>query len=314
MMATSSIRGPFTGNVAAHIRRQAFSSRKVSPQHQQQSLATVPVPVRWQHRVRPCRSGNVRGYHYHYVTSSSIFDGHYTHPYTRAFSSSGGGSKDDDKASVSDESIDNSEPEDTTATADSNDAPTQDDDDDSDDNNSSKKTHFPWRHESTPLARITEKDDYSGMPNNFRARFLRRLIACREINLTPLHAVPLPFGIVHEWERDLSNNFAVAFRFGMEELLRDVFRGKVAVENSTGGEYDEDGISIDTSVIITENEDDDASEKDVVPYLAEESNEYLKQMFDEDLLAIYQSIDPDNLHLKLSIRPIKATLQHIFAV
>jgi len=37
-------------------------------------------------------------------------------------------------------------------------------------------------------------------------------------------------------------------------------------------------------------------------------------MFDKKLVAKYQSVNPDNLHLKLTVRPVEAKLQHIFAV
>ena len=56
-----------------------------------------------------------------------------------------------------------------------------------------QQTFFPWRHESTETARLLEKDDFSGMPNNFRVRFVRRLVACRELNMTALDAIPIPF-------------------------------------------------------------------------------------------------------------------------
>ena len=70
---------------------------------------------------------------------------------------------------------------------------------------SSSSVHFPWRHSPTPLSRIQNNDDYSGMPNNVRAKFVRKLIAVREMNLSFLDALPtLIPGYRHEWERELS--------------------------------------------------------------------------------------------------------------
>jgi len=189
--------------------------------------------------------------------------------------------------------------------------------DEKDDQEYQKTIHFPWRHESTPTARILENDDLSCMPNNFRARFIRRLVASKELNLPALQAIPLPF-YTHEWETELAINFQTAFGFALEELLSSVFRGRVPVKNDDGG------ISIDTSMmnVVNNKEDDednnplskrdDANDDDTDNLL--ENNSYLKSMFDKKLLAKYQSINPDNLQLKLSVQPIESTLQSIFAV
>ena len=45
-----------------------------------------------------------------------------------------------------------------------------------------------------------------------------------------------------------------------------------------------------------------------------ENDDYLNRMIDKNLLAIYQAVDADKLHLKLSMRPVSATLEHIFTV
>ena len=144
--------------------------------------------------------------------------------------------------------------------------------------------------------RFADKDDLSGMPNNFRARFLRRFLACRELELSPLDAVPLPFGFARAWEDDMAHHFATAFGLALEELLKSIFPGAVVLR-------DDGGISIDTSIT---NEAEQSSG------LVE--NEYLRNMIDRDFVALFQSVDPNELHLKLSMRPINAELQFMFVV
>jgi len=158
--------------------------------------------------------------------------------------------------------------------------------------------HFPWRHESRPLARLLEYDDLSGMPNNFRGRFVRRLVSCKEMNLSPWDAMPIPF-FARGWEEELANNFKSAFEYALEELLSSIHRGTVPVRRDGGV------ISIDTS-----KKDKASTESNLI-----ENNEYLHRMLDKRLIAKYQSFDPDNHHLKLSIGPIKNTnLELIFTV
>ena len=100
-----------------------------------------------------------------------------------------------------------------------------------------KVVEFPWRHQLDPPERILDNDVLSGMPNNFRARLVRRLVACREMNLSAFEAVPLPFGMKFTWERELAENFAIAFGFAVEELLMNVFGGRVQVDKKGGSIY-----------------------------------------------------------------------------
>ena len=83
---------------------------------------------------------------------------------------------------------------------------------------------FPWRHESTPPARVLEQIDFSGMPNNCRARFVRKLIAARELNISFWEVLPFPF-YTHEWENELASNFSMAFGLALQELLCSLFQG-----------------------------------------------------------------------------------------
>ncbi|KAL7544178.1 hypothetical protein ACHAWF_007560 [Thalassiosira exigua] len=176
--------------------------------------------------------------------------------------------------------------------------------------------YFPWRHESTPPGRFHEKDDLSGMPNNFRARFLRRLLASRELNRTTLEAFPLPFGLVHSWEEDLACNFATAFGLALDELLMSVFRGTVEVKNNIGSQGG--AISIDSSIRNESTTHQAAQmgdgEEGGDDYLTE-SDDYLNKMLDKSLLKQFTLPNHERLHLKLTLRqPIKATLQSIFVV
>mmetsp|Transcript_9173 Transcript_9173/g.16584 ORF Transcript_9173/g.16584 Transcript_9173/m.16584 type:complete len:449 (-) Transcript_9173:560-1906(-) len=195
-----------------------------------------------------------------------------------------------------------------------------------------KVTNFPWRHSPVPPARILRNDDLSHMPNNVRARFVRRVVACKELNVngTPWwNAVPLPFGMRREWERELANNFALAYGLAMEELL-----GSVCSRNGGGSEEgrgrvarvvnDGDGVSIDSSVACEDGdggEDDDekvASSEggygDEVITKSLEGNSYLNSMLDKKLVERYSLLDPDKCSLKLTIRPMDAKLHSIFAV
>src|SRR5210317_1345394 len=193
---------------------------------------------------------------------------------------------------------------------------------------SSSSVHFPWRHSATPLPRIQNNDDYSGMPKNVRAKFVRKLIAIREMNLSFWDALPilpalLP-GYRHEWERELSTNFEIAFRLALEELLCTLF------SNLTLTLSDENHcVSIDTSKMMTRRKNDaaaasvelDANEK-TTKTSESASNDYLNQMIDQTLLQKYQQLDLQHLQLKLTIKPIPdddsnapaVQLQNIFAV
>ena len=186
------------------------------------------------------------------------------------------------------------------------------------DNNESSNNniHFPWRHSPTPTARILDNDDYSGMPNNFRARFVRRLIAARELNLGAFHAIPLPFGMAHEWEEELSGNFSVAFGLAMRELIHTLFPGSSATYKE-----DDQSLWIDTTASIEESADDedDNQEESSPQTTLIENNIYLTNMMDKLLVQQYEHLynipsQDNNLSIKLVIRPIEAKLQNIFAV
>ncbi len=166
------------------------------------------------------------------------------------------------------------------------------------------------------------------MPNNARAKFVRKLIAIREMNLSFWDALPilpalLP-GYRHEWERELSTNFGIAFRLALEELLCTLF------SNLTLTLSDENHcVSIDTSKMMTRRKNDaaaasvelDANEK-TTKTSESASNDYLSQMIDQTLLQKYQQLDLQHLQLKLTMRPIPdddsnapaVQLQNIFAV
>lgn len=158
--------------------------------------------------------------------------------------------------------------------------------------------HFPWRHESDLPARFDAKDDLSGMPNNFRASLFRRLVSCKELNLSMFDAFPIPF-FTRQWEEELAENFKMAFSAAMDELLFSIYRGVVPVITDGGI------ISIDSS------KKDVAGNADANLLV---NNEYLSRMMDKDLIAKYRSFNADKSHLKLRILPMEANLENIFTV
>ena len=162
-------------------------------------------------------------------------------------------------------------------------------------------THFPWRHEPEPPARIAEMDDFSGMPNNARARFVRRLVACRELGLTTWEGVSLPF-FTHQWEDDLAGNFKIAFGLAIEELMKRTFRGAVKVTKAPNDAVE--SVSFESSAEADTETNGSRREHEA----------YLNSMFEDKLVQEFQTIDFDRLRLKLAVRPVTATLQHIFAV
>eukprot|EP00985_Skeletonema_marinoi_P024384 scaffold16932_cov145-Skeletonema_marinoi.AAC.3 len=184
---------------------------------------------------------------------------------------------------------------------------------------------FPWRHSPTPPSRLLQNDDYSGMPNNFRARFVRRLIAAKELNLNFWNVLPLPFGYAQEWEEELAGNFSVAFGLAMRELFETLFG------DDGGVVYNDDQQSLSLKAMLDYNNRDTSSDNTTEESFAKndntsivENNNYLNLMMDQLLLQQYQHLHnnhhlPQNnnhqkMSIHLSIKPIKAQLQNIFAV
>lgn len=165
--------------------------------------------------------------------------------------------------------------------------------------NTSTGYYFPWRHESQPTSRLLEKNDLSGMPNNFRARLIRRIVSCRELNISLLEAMPVPF-FTHAWESELVANFKEAFVLALSELLTSIFQTPVE-------KNEQDVISIDSDARSIINPTTPST-------IAMKNDEYLHRMMDKNLLAIFQAVNADKLRLKLSIRPVEATLENIFTV
>jgi hypothetical protein len=177
------------------------------------------------------------------------------------------------------------------------------------------------------------------MPNNVRAKFVRKLIAIREMNLSFWDALPiLPMvlpGYRHEWERELSSNFEIAFRLALEELLCTLFSDN-GFDGSDGSEVvhnENHCLSIDTSKMTARRKNASADTADANDETTKtssqsasiESNDYLNQMIDQTLLQKYQQLDLQHLQLKLTIKPIPndndsssnapaVQLQNIFAV
>jgi hypothetical protein len=161
---------------------------------------------------------------------------------------------------------------------------------------------FPWRHSPTPPTRLLNNDDYSGMPNNIRARFVRKLIAARELNLTFWNVLPIPLFGNQDWEEELASNFSVAFGLALSELLRTLFPAEGAAR------YEDQCVYVDSSV--------QSETKDNMIITTLENNDYLHQMMEQLLLQKFQHLNHDNnnVQIKLSLKPIQSRLQHIFAV
>ena len=205
----------------------------------------------------------------------------------------------------------------------------------SSDQTTSTIPNFPWRHSPTPPTRLLEADDYSGMPNNWRARYVRRLIAAKELNLSFWHVIPLPhlFGQQHEWEEELANNFSVAFGLAMKELMETLFGGEHHVTYNENEQSLKLEVTLDSnrdttisSSSSTEDSSDNTSTEDISAEnsndeMSLEDNAYLNSMMDQLLLQQYQHLldykqqhhqHPISIHL--SLKPIKAQLENIFAV
>lgn len=87
-------------------------------------------------------------------------------------------------------------------------------------------------------------------------------------------------------------------------------------KENTNTETDDDG-SKDTTKNTTNDNSDQAepennTESETAAPLIE--NEYLNSMMDKSLLSRYQLVDKDSIHVKLSVQPTSAKLQHIFAI
>lgn len=148
--------------------------------------------------------------------------------------------------------------------------------------------------------RVLERNDFPGAfnPTTRDPPILRKLIAARELNISVLDVLPIPF-YKHPWEVRLATNFAVAFEFAMAELLRSLFQVPVTNENGI--------ISADSTASKASN---NSSADEIYSF---ENNDYLKGMMDKNLLKQYQ-INQENLQVKFSLQPMEANLQHIFAV
>ena len=156
---------------------------------------------------------------------------------------------------------------------------------------------FPWRHSATPPTRLLQNNDLSGMPQNFRARFVRRLIASKELNLSAWQALPslLPFLEQRPWEEELAGNFSVAFGLAIKELMETLFP-----DSSNAVRYNEEDQSLYVKSMTNNNS------------ISIQQNEYLNSMMDELLLQQYDNLP--NISIHLTLKPIRAQLENIFAV
>ena len=107
--------------------------------------------------------------------------------------------------------------------------------------------------------------------------------------------------------RELAENFAIAFGFAIEELLMNVFGGRVQVDDKGGAIY---GLADSTG----SESRDDYSQDDL------RSSPHLASMIEKNLLQQYESFarrvkdDPQRYQLKLSVRPFEWSVESLFIV
>ncbi|KAL7491435.1 hypothetical protein ACHAWT_000779 [Skeletonema menzelii] len=151
------------------------------------------------------------------------------------------------------------------------------------------------------------------MPQNFRARLVRRLIAAKELNLSVWHALPslLPFlEQQRPWEEELAGNFSVAFGLAMKELMETLFPANNAVR------YNEENQSLSLlveSVALAQSNTNNSNSISI------QQNNYLNNMVDSLLLQQYQHLQNlqqnlPNISIHLTLKPIRAQLKNIFAI
>mmetsp|Transcript_1750 Transcript_1750/g.2438 ORF Transcript_1750/g.2438 Transcript_1750/m.2438 type:complete len:326 (+) Transcript_1750:183-1160(+) len=154
---------------------------------------------------------------------------------------------------------------------------------------------FPWRHSKAELQRVVDQDDLSGMPNNARARFVRRALAARELDKGWLDIF-----LTDAWKEELASDMQWAFQMGVAGMLSRTFKvpmddinknqGSIAL-NHTG--------KVDTS--LTEEQ-------------SEETKEFSGRILEENLIKLYESVDPQSIDVVFKMTPVDCRLDHAFVI
>ena len=162
---------------------------------------------------------------------------------------------------------------------------------------------FPWYHvPNGRLFRLDDNNDLSGLPRTARARFIRKTLAARELGV-PWYQIFL----TGSWERDLAQNFTWAFRRATAALLSKTFRVPIDLID-----IDDEGfgsVSIDTTTTKKTTGDEDEASEDMTEEDMEETNALVQAMLEENLLALYQNLDPTKVRIKFKMQPISCKFE-----
>lgn len=167
---------------------------------------------------------------------------------------------------------------------------------------------FPWYHvPHGRLSRLDENNDLSGLPRTTRARFVRKTLAARELGV-PWYQIFL----TGSWERDLAQSFTWAFRRATAALLSKTFRVPIDIididDDESGDGFG--SVSIDT----TKLSDDASKEEEMSEEDMEETNALVQAMLEENLLAVYQNLDPSRIRIKFKMQPISCQFESALVV
>lgn len=162
---------------------------------------------------------------------------------------------------------------------------------------------FPWYHvPHGRLFRLDDNNDLSGLPRTARARFIRKTLAARELGV-PWYQIFL----TGSWERDLAQNFTWAFRRATAALLSKTFRVPIDLID-----IDDDGfgsVSIDTTTTKKTTGDEDEASEEMSEEDMEETNALVQAMLEENLLALYQNLDPNKVRIKFKMQPMSCRFE-----
>ena len=114
------------------------------------------------------------------------------------------------------------------------------------------------------------------------------------------------------WERDLAQNFTWAFRRATAALLAKTFRVPIATIDIDDDESS-DGfglVSIDTTKVSGDGNGEDVMSEDDM----EETNALVEAMLEENLLAVYQNLDPAKIRIKFKMQPISCQFESALVV
>lgn len=256
-------------------------------------------------RVHACRNGRrifaaasrreFASRHSHYRLTTVVSS---VHPTLRGFSSSSAPSPNNDEPPKPDQPDDKEEND----NVDAGDVPP------ADSMNPCAHLPFPWYHvPHGRLSRLDENNDLSGLPRTTRARFVRKTLAARELGV-PWYQIFL----TGSWERDLAQNFTWAFRRATAALLSKTFRVPIDIIDIADDESGDGfgSVSIDTTKVSNDGNGEDVMSEDDM----EETNALVEAMLEEDLLAVYQNLDPTKIQIKFKMQPISCQFESALVV